>query len=320
MKRIRSWLAGHAVDLNFTESTAKLAGAFARQGNQDETTAGLTISFDVDKHLVTSALQAGEIGLFRERHTDKFVWLSTSPPKVQTLSFDCSSGQNTANGTFTLDDAEDLDGNIRTRPGIDIISAWATSRGIIPIHASGIALKGRALILLGVGGSGKTTTALALAQRGWELLGDDRCFLYRDGAQIKVASLYATTFLTPESLLRLKAGEWPDLGDSHHGKHARSLPSTARMAATAQLVGAVWVSPDAQNPYKLQPLSRRQALVPWQLTLSPALQTHGPSQALLKDLSDFSKTVKAWRMGLNWDFDQIDSVFRDAVSRETKKP
>jgi hypothetical protein len=92
------------------------------------------------------------------------------------------------------------------------------------------------------------------------------------------------------------------------------------MAATAQLVGAVWVSPDAQNPYKLQPLSRRQALVPWQLTLSPALQTHGPSPALLKDLSDFSKTVKAWRMGLNWDFDQIDSVFRDAVSRETKKP
>jgi hypothetical protein len=315
MTRIRSWLAGHAIDLSFTKSTEPLAEAFAHKGIQDQSSAELTISFSVDHQFVTSALKVSENGMFRDRCTGKFAWLSSIPPKVQTLSFDGSAGGNTAIGSFTLGDAKDLAGSIRTRPGIDIISAWAANRGILPIHASGIAREGRALILLGVGGSGKTTTALALAQRGWELLGDDRCFLYRDGTQIKVASLYATIFLTSESLLRLKAGDWPNLGDSHHGKHARSLPSTARMAETANLVGAVWVSPDAHSPYKLQPLSRRQALVPWQFALSPVLQTHGPSPALLNDLSDFSQTVMAWRMGLNWDFDQIDKVFRDAVSR-----
>jgi hypothetical protein len=315
MTQIRSWLAGHAIDLSFTKSTEPLADAFAHKGNQDQSSAELTISFSVDHHFVTSALKESENGMFRDRRTDRFAWLSSTPPKVQTLSFDGAAGGNSAIGSFTLGDAKDLDGSIRTRPGIDIISAWAANRGILPIHASGIAREGRALILLGVGGSGKTTTALALAQRGWELLGDDRCFLYRDGAQIKVASLYATTFLTSESLSRLKAGDWPDLGESHHGKHARSLPSTARMAATANLVGAVWVSPDADSPYKLQPLSRRQALVPWQFALSPVLQTHGPSPALLNDLSDLSQTVMAWRLGLNWDFDQIDKVFRDAVSR-----
>jgi hypothetical protein len=320
MTRIRSWLAGHAIDLSFTKGTEPLAAAFAHKGFQDQSSAELTISFDVDKHFVTSALKESENGLFCDRRTGKFAWLSSTPPNVQTLSFDGISGGNTAFGSFTLGDIKDLDGSIRTRPGIDIISAWAANRGILPIHASGIALEGRALILLGVGGSGKTTTALALAQRGWELLGDDRCFLYREGLQIKVASLYATTFLTSESLSRLKAGDWPDLGDSRHGKHARSLPSTARIAETANLVGGIWVSPDAQSLYKLQPLSRRQALVPWQLALSPALHSLGPSPALLRGLSDLSHKVVSWRLGLNWDFDQIDKVFRDMVSRQTNNP
>ncbi|MBS7538158.1 HPr kinase/phosphorylase [Ancylobacter lacus] len=48
-------------------------------------------------------------------------------------------------------------------------------RGLLPLHASCVAIEGRALAFCGVSGAGKSTTALHLARRGHLLLADDVC-------------------------------------------------------------------------------------------------------------------------------------------------
>ncbi len=46
-------------------------------------------------------------------------------------------------------------------------------RGVICLHASAVALDGRAIAFAGIPGAGKSTTAAAMVQRGWALLSDD---------------------------------------------------------------------------------------------------------------------------------------------------
>jgi hypothetical protein len=56
-----------------------------------------------------------------------------------------------------------------------MIDAWRLS----PIHASCVALDGRALVLCGDSGAGKTTLAYACAKKGWTYLSDDATHIVR---------------------------------------------------------------------------------------------------------------------------------------------
>ena len=49
------------------------------------------------------------------------------------------------------------------------------------IHASSVALNGRALLITGASGTGKSALALALMGLGADLVSDDRTILHRDG-------------------------------------------------------------------------------------------------------------------------------------------
>ncbi len=52
---------------------------------------------------------------------------------------------------------------------------------MIRIHATAVALAGRAVLLLGPSGSGKSDLALRLIDRGWQLVADDQVELRREG-------------------------------------------------------------------------------------------------------------------------------------------
>lgn len=52
------------------------------------------------------------------------------------------------------------------------------------LHASTVALDGRAVLLCGPSGSGKSDLALRLLDRGFKLVSDDRTILSKDGAKL----------------------------------------------------------------------------------------------------------------------------------------
>jgi HPr kinase/phosphorylase len=56
----------------------------------------------------------------------------------------------------------------------------------IVVHASAVAIAGRAILILGGAGSGKSALALALTGRGADLVADDRVSLLRKGRALVV--------------------------------------------------------------------------------------------------------------------------------------
>ncbi len=60
--------------------------------------------------------------------------------------------------------------------------------GLFPMHAAGAVRNGHAVIFSGRGGSGKSTSAVALVRSGFELLGDDLILLQSNSAGVRVLS------------------------------------------------------------------------------------------------------------------------------------
>src|SRR3990172_8951778 len=73
-------------------------------------------------------------------------------------------------------------------------------KGIIPLHASAIAIEDQAITLLGLPGGGKSTTAAAFAHRGFAVLSDDVVALDDGGGRFLVAPGYPRVNLWPDSV------------------------------------------------------------------------------------------------------------------------
>lgn len=72
--------------------------------------------------------------------------------------------------------------DIRTFLLATVLAALCFQRGRLPLHAGVVEVDGRALVLAGESGVGKSTLAAALVRRGHRLLSDDLCLLDTDGA------------------------------------------------------------------------------------------------------------------------------------------
>lgn len=76
-------------------------------------------------------------------------------------------------------------------------------RGLVPLHASALAIDGLAIGIAGDSGMGKSTTAQALHARHHALVTDDIAALSCDDGQVTVRPGHAALRLWPDSLLRV---------------------------------------------------------------------------------------------------------------------
>jgi hypothetical protein len=87
-----------------------------------------------------------------------------------------------------------------------IIVSWLCNRhGMQIVHGAAVAIDGRAVLLAGAGGSGKSTTALACALAGMDYLGDDYCAV--EPAAGKIHMVYRTAKVTSSTIAMLPALE-----------------------------------------------------------------------------------------------------------------
>jgi energy-coupling factor transporter ATP-binding protein EcfA2 len=73
-------------------------------------------------------------------------------------------------------------------------------RGTVCLHASAVAVEGKAVALLGPAGAGKSTTAAAFAQLGYPIFSDDVVPLFEREEQILVQPAYPHLRLWPDSV------------------------------------------------------------------------------------------------------------------------
>ncbi len=93
-----------------------------------------------------------------------------------------------------------------------VLGAVLLLRGVTCLHASAVAVEGRAVAFVGPSGAGKSTTAAALAGRGCAVLADDIVALTDDGGTYLAQPGYPRLRLWPRSVDALSAdGTCPPL-------------------------------------------------------------------------------------------------------------
>ncbi|GAC1670049.1 MAG: hypothetical protein NVS9B4_26090 [Candidatus Acidiferrum sp.] len=139
-------------------------------------------------------------------------------------------------------------------------------RGVMALHASSVSIEGRAIVFSGAAGTGKSTTAAALALRGVPVLCEDIAALQRDGREFVVAPGYPRVCLWPEAVsnllgssdaLRQLTPNWEKRFLELDGKRASFAPEAKRLGAI------YFFAPRVDDPRapRVEELSSREALI-----------------------------------------------------------
>ena len=213
-------LAGRLISCHADSDTKKLLRAFDLAHENCEYSVDLTLNFTFDETSLAKAFDAprADSALLRRGH--EHAWISRFPRHAETLLL-----SSHPRARLFVDHEASHDSTITARPAIASVSAWATHNEMFPSHASAVSREDDGLLLVGEGGRGKTTTALALAMCGWNLIADDRCFVNAQDEALMVHGLYKTTIVSPDV-----AGRFPELLGEHigvtsEGKIATYLPT-----------------------------------------------------------------------------------------------
>lgn len=203
-------------------------------------------------------------------------------------------------------------GDLRSQPAHHALAAWLSGPRMQMVHAAAVALNGRAALLIGVGGRGKTTTALVCARAGFGFLGDDLCVVEAGdparGTPATVHGIYATSKLNADSRQRLQAEDWPVLGLTPSGKAAVALPPQITFQRSARLVAIVAVrARDASVPQPRR-LPPRQAIQMLASTALPIASGSGTPAHWLSTAAALVREVPAFELGLDWDLDRVLSA------------
>ncbi len=139
-------------------------------------------------------------------------------------------------------------------------------RGVTCVHASTVAVDGRALLVCGPAGAGKSTTAAAFAARGHKVLGDDVAALEPvAGAGIRVRSAYPHLRLWPDAVRALygPGAELPALTPNWEKRYLDLEGGEAAFHARPLPVGAVYLlaAREEDGAPRLEPLAPAEAVL-----------------------------------------------------------
>lgn len=106
----------------------------------------------------------------------------------------------------------------------------ATLRGLEPFHAAGVVIDGKARLLAGTPGVGKSSIAAALMRDGAQLLGDDGIAIQRSGDRLMAHPGMRSLHLRAAEESRLSADERAQVGAREDGAGGQSATGTASSA------------------------------------------------------------------------------------------
>jgi hypothetical protein len=203
------------------------------------------------------------------------------------------------------DDAWLFSRPLLTLPLVELLK-W---RGLYSVHAAGLAIDGRAVLLSGPSGSGKSTLAVALARAGFDYLGDDMVLL-TTGHGVRVHALPDEADLSPES------GAWfPEIDGLEapppDGWPKHRVTVDARIATAVRCAAIVLPAVGRDELSTLRPASSAEALV--ELAPNVLLTEPAHSQAHLDAVGELARTSAAYRLSTGRDFTAIAERIRDLL-------
>jgi hypothetical protein len=134
-----------------------------------------------------------------------------------------------------------------------------SQRGLTPLHASAVAVDGRAVAFLGGPGWGKSTLAAALHARGHPIVADDIVAVRLADARATVLPGFPQLKLWPETVSTL-GGDPDGLARVVAGAHKRLRPSPAGFSHDELPLAGIYVLADEGGP-QVEPLEPADAVI-----------------------------------------------------------
>lgn len=189
--------------------------------------------------------------------------------------------------------------------------------GLYLIHASAIASAGRAALIAGRSGAGKTTTMLTAVSAGLDFLGDDTTLLQRTGAgAVDVVALMATMDVTAKTAAWFPALA-PHLSDrqSHTGKRQMILTEAfPQQIAPRARVHAILAPEITDRRDTLLVPANKTAVLSELLFFSVDLQDPAQARRHLDFLAQLVEETPIYRLQLGSDRTQIPRVLQEALN------
>jgi hypothetical protein len=188
--------------------------------------------------------------------------------------------------------------------------------GRFPLHAAGLSLHGRGVLVPGASGAGKSTTTVALVRAGFSFLSDDTVFLTGSEEGIWVAGFPdeidvtdTTVAMVPE--LAYLAGAPIRPGREKHSFRVEDVFGVTPLAGCRPefLVAPEVVGGARSELEELAPSDALVALLPNVLLTEPAA-----SQAHLDMLARLVRSVRCLRLRVGSDLDAAAACVTDLVS------
>jgi len=206
-------------------------------------------------------------------------------------------------------------GELRAHPGKLALAAWLAGPTTQVMHTGAVAFAGRAVLLVGPGGVGKSTISLACALAGADFLGDDLCLVEvgAEGTVPQVHSLYATAKLNADSAVRFGAASWPVLGIGSTGKAVVALPPSVRVVRSAPVVAIAVVGSSSGPPCAVAPMRRAQAVAAVAATGGSPCSGGIDLKLWFRIMTRLVQQVPVYGLQRGWDLERVaESVRRIA--------
>jgi len=213
-------------------------------------------------------------------------------------------------GTTVLGSCRSLQSLAPMVQGIVATLALRRHRFLFALHAGGVALDDRAMLLVGRSRSGKTVLTAAMLALGWEYLSDDMILMERDGLRA----------LAMPCSLGIKQGGWELLSS----RFPRLVPPTPHLRADGELVS--YLSPPSSRRSFYAPRTVRWIMFPTLSLGTPGSVRPLPRleglQRLMRNCcgipaaltsSDIRQLIE-WSQGIRW-FEMSVSDLDTAVAR-----
>ncbi len=199
------------------------------------------------------------------------------------------------------------------------LSELLKPRGFHLLHAAAVSLDGRAVIIPGTQGRGKTTTCLALVSGGFGFLSDDVVFLRETDGRIEVCALPEHVSVTPRTIemfpeLRARAAELEPGLLKRHARMDDLFPGATAMNA----VPAILLFPEVtgEPASRLESLSRRRALE-WILPRGVSVLDQGNAARGFKVLSRMVAQCACNRLAFGTNIDEVAPLVKNALAAST---
>ena len=197
-----------------------------------------------------------------------------------------------------------------------IVLSWLCNRHHMQIvHGAAVAIEGKAALLAGKGGLGKSTTALACALAGWTYLGDDYCAV--EPAAGKVHMVYRTAKVTISTLRMLPSlADWTVNQEEPGAEKCVIFLQTddVVLARSAELSAILLPHQSGERSTKIYPATRAEAIKA--ILPNTVMQLMGGTSVTPRLIMELAHSLPAFHLALGTDLSSLTDTIASWLLQE----